>query len=284
MNDKIISLFNAHKHTVMDVMVQEGINPKILIGKNGKNIRFTVDGIKRVSFGTLAKGAEIKINNIACNIDSKVKEGDVIEVDYCKDGKDAEPRIMDFVKNIQAVSFYFDDKIQNMEPVPFINGERVLINSTISEDDDVNIEIISTMQDYVKHFYDSAQGLIFIMNNKNVLKDYAIQEGDRIYSTIIEAKYVKSKEVHNKIESAVPQVNEVPKVIAEVPEVVIEVNEKIINLTGKDKYIFIDIFNYVDFDLSKSKGNLILMLNGIKASYHEPLKNGDIIQIYWENK
>ena len=27
-NDKIISLFNAHKHTVMDVMMQEGINPK----------------------------------------------------------------------------------------------------------------------------------------------------------------------------------------------------------------------------------------------------------------
>ena len=77
-NDKIISLFNAHKHTVMDVMVQEGINPKILIGKNGRNIRFTVDGIKRVAFGTLAKGAEIKINNILSNIDSEIKEGDII--------------------------------------------------------------------------------------------------------------------------------------------------------------------------------------------------------------
>ena len=43
-----------------------------------------------------------------------------------------------------------------------------------------------------------------------------------------------------------------------------------------------DIFNYVEFDLSISKGNLILMLNGCKASYNQQLNNEDVIEIYWE--
>ena len=65
-------------------------------------------------------------------------------------------------------------------------------------------------------------------------------------------------------------------------EVKIEVNKKNVILKNKDKYIFVDIFNYIEFDLSISKGNLILMLNGSKANYNQSLNDGDIIEIYWE--
>jgi len=301
-NDKIISLFNAHKHTVMDVMMQEGINPKILIGKNGRNIRFTVDGIKRVAFGTLAKGAEIKINNIISNIDSEVKEGDIIGVDFSVDGKNAEPKIMDFVKNIQAVSFYFGDIIQNLEPVAFINGVQALINAVIKEDDQVNIEFPTTIQEYAKYFPDCVQGSTFIMNNKELKVDYVIKEGDRIYSVLAKDEVavgeLKRKqvdipfEIHKGIEKKLELVNDEivniknvhTKSDNEVVKVMVEVNKKNVTLKNKDKYVFLDIFDYIGFDLSISKGNLMLMLNGSKASYYQPLNNGDVIQIYWENK
>lgn len=288
-NDKIISLFNAHKHTVMDVLVQEGINPKILIGKNGRNIRFNVDGIKRVAFGTLGKGAEIKINKLLSNIDSQVKEGDIIEVAFSVDGKNAAPKIMDFVKNIQAVSFYFEDIIQNIEPVPFINGVRSKINAVIKEEDEVNIVYPTTISDYAKYFHDKAKGLTFTMKNKELLSDYVIKEGDRIYkayvkdeNTAVEKEEYKeaSTEKQKELEIAIDEnVNN-----KELSKCVVEVNKKIITLLNKDKYVFVDIFNYVEFDLSISKGNLILMLNGSKASYYQPLKSGDVIEIYWENK
>jgi cell division protein FtsA len=311
-NDKLVSLFNAHKHTVMDVMVQAGINPKILIGKNGKNIRFTVNGIKRVAFGTLAIGAEIRINNLLSNIDSEVKEGDIIEVAFSKDGKNAEPKVMDFVRNIESISFYLQDIIQNIEPVPFINGERVLISDTIKENDDVKIELPTTIQEYVKYFGDNSQDSTFIMGNKELMRDYVIEEGDRIYkvhvkdqSTKVEIEEYEEKEKNSQCEIYEEEQGELEianneylhtkdvndklvekvqsKLEVEVPEVRVEVNKKVITLLNKDKYIFVDIFNYVEFDLSISKGNLILMLNGSKASYYQPLKNGDIIEIYWEN-
>ncbi|MCB2292457.1 rod shape-determining protein [Clostridium algoriphilum] len=275
-NDKIISLFNSHKHTVMDVMAQEGINPKILIGKNGHNIRFSVDGIKRVAFGTLAKGAEIKINNILSNIDSEVVEGDIIEIVFCKDGKNAEPRIMDYVKNIQAVSFYYEDAICNIEPVSFINGERVLINDIIKENDNVLIEFPATILEYSKYFGDKLQGLTFIMNNKQILEDYVIKEGDMIYK-----KQVLDE--NDKVGKKVTKVDkEVTMMKKQVLEIKVEVNKKNITLKNKEKYVFVDIFDYVEFDLSISKGNLVLMLNKSKASYYQPLNDKDVIEIYWE--
>lgn len=292
-NDKIISLFNAHKHTVMDVMVQEGINPKILIGKNGKSTRFTVDGIKRVAFGTLAKGAEIKINDSTANIDSEVIEGDIIEVSFSVDGKNAEPKIMDFVKNIQAVSFYLEDIIRNMEPIAFINGKRALIDDLIVENDDINIEFPTTIKDYIKSFDNESKDITFMKDNKVLFEDYVIKEGDRIYSVKYEMEisndeYVYVKDEHNKVEvkeialEEKKSVNEVKENEIKIKEIVIEVNKKIITLKNKVKYVFVDIFDYVEFDLSKSKGNLVLTINGDKASYYGALNNGDIIQIYWD--
>ncbi|NNU75901.1 cell division protein FtsA [Clostridium estertheticum] len=270
-NDKIISLFNAHKHTVMDVMMQEGMNPKILIGKNGRNIRFIVDGIKRVAFGSLAKSAEIKINNLLSNIDSEVAEGDIIDISFSVDGKSAEPKIMDYVKNIQTVSFYFEDVIRNIEPVAFINGIRTIINGVIREDDDVSIVIPTTVSEYAKYFGDDTCGLDFMIDNKKLLSDYVIREGDRIYKVAEITKKIKVEKIDNKNEQK------------ETQNLNVKVNKSMIGLKGKDKYIFVDIFNYVDFDLTISKGNLILKLNGSKANYYQPLNNGDVIEIYWED-
>lgn len=49
----------------------------------------------------------------------------------------------------------------------------------------------------------------------------------------------------------------------------------------KTQYIFVDIFNYVDFDLTKPKGNIMLKLNGRNASFTDEINYGDVIDIYW---
>ena len=50
LNNSVVSLFNSKNNTVMDVVLQAGMNPKVLMGKNGKNIRFLLNGSKRVAF------------------------------------------------------------------------------------------------------------------------------------------------------------------------------------------------------------------------------------------
>lgn len=52
----------------------------------------------------------------------------------------------------------------------------------------------------------------------------------------------------------------------------------------KKEFIFVDIFNHIDFDLSEPKGRLILKVNGREAKYMEPLKELDNIEVYWDSK
>jgi len=65
-------------------------------------------------------------------------------------------------------------------------------------------------------------------------------------------------------------------------EIEVSVNEKKIKLNGKKQYIFVDVFNYIDFDLTKIKGLIVLRINGEKAGYSDKLKNGDVIEVKWE--
>lgn len=64
----------------------------------------------------------------------------------------------------------------------------------------------------------------------------------------------------------------------------VTVNNEQIRLTGKRSYIFVDVFEYIDFDLSKPQGSgIVTTLNGREAQYMEKIKSGDVIEIYWKD-
>jgi len=61
------------------------------------------------------------------------------------------------------------------------------------------------------------------------------------------------------------------------------VNKRPVTMSGKNSYVFVDVFFFIDFDLKASGGrSIVTKLNGRRAEYMEPLKNGDVIEIYWE--
>ena len=65
--------------------------------------------------------------------------------------------------------------------------------------------------------------------------------------------------------------------------VTVYVNKHPVVMTGKESYVFVDVFSFYDFDLNASAGRAIVTnINGRRAEYMEPLTNGDIIDIYWE--
>lgn len=82
-----------------------------------------------------------------------------------------------------------------------------------------------------------------------------------------------------------------PEVSAEVPEesketvVQVTVNKEPITMSGKKDYIYVDVFDYIEFNLNDSRGrSIVTLLNGENAEYTAVLKNGDVIDIYWEEK
>ncbi len=65
--------------------------------------------------------------------------------------------------------------------------------------------------------------------------------------------------------------------------ITVMVNGSPVRLNGKKNYVFVDVFEYIDFDLSKPEGSgIVTNLNGRGAQYMESIKNGDVIEIYWK--
>lgn len=62
------------------------------------------------------------------------------------------------------------------------------------------------------------------------------------------------------------------------------VNNAPVTLKGKPDYIYVDVFQYIDFDLSRPQGKSVeTLINGRKAQYTEPLSNGDRLDIFWKD-
>ena len=267
-NGAVISLFNSHKHSVMDVMLQAGINPKILISKNGKNIRFSLNGNTRLAFGTLAKSSVVKVNNKLASIDTELSEGDKIEVQYSKDGESPAPKVIEFISDFNPVSFYINNEIINLEPIFNINNKKVNLDVIIHEGDDVKIILPKSFGDFKQYFKQYDALLSYTLKGAEVKDDYIINELDRVRAS--------SKEVLKEV------IVDAIVNVAVKPKMIVYVNGDKIELKGKDNYVFIDLFDFIGFDLSKPKGMLVLLLNDEKAGYHDALNNGDRIIIRFE--
>lgn len=62
------------------------------------------------------------------------------------------------------------------------------------------------------------------------------------------------------------------------------VNDELVTLKGKPDYIYVDVFEYIEFDLSRPQGKSVeTLINGRKAQYTEPLSNGDRLEIFWKD-
>ena len=100
------------------------------------------------------------------------------------------------------------------------------------------------------------------MANGNIVEDnYILKDGDKIFT---------------KDNIGLENINDNKKI-----KLVINGTEMEIPYT-KDKFIFVDIFDYINFDLSSLNGKLVLSVNEREAEYMEELKDGDNIRIYWE--
>ena len=61
------------------------------------------------------------------------------------------------------------------------------------------------------------------------------------------------------------------------------VNNKTVELIGKSSYVFVDVFDYIDFDRTTVMGkSLVTTVNGKPAEFMQTLFEGDIIEIFWE--
>lgn len=241
-NNIKIRLFNSRRLHVSDAMILAEIKPTELIGKNGKVIRYELNGVWKNLMGSLAEPAEISVNGYEANIQAQISNGDNIIIKPAKDG-------ISSVLNVKTLLKNYSNKCEI-----FVNGN--IINGDYYVKNEDHIEIAENIvNDVIDNMEKVDEGII----EKSVLDDEDLNNSKNIIDN----------------EKAVSKSN--------VLTINVIVNNKNITLNKKtDNYIFVDIFNYYEFDLKTLRGRLITKLNGESASFTEILKDGDKVEIYWE--
>ena len=65
----------------------------------------------------------------------------------------------------------------------------------------------------------------------------------------------------------------------------ITVNDTEVKMNGKREYIFVDIYNYYDFDPTEGEGRrLVTKINGTPCGFADPLHDKDVVELIWEER
>lgn len=255
-NGSNIRLFNSRRLYVADALVLLGYKPSQLIGKNGKNLGFVLNGESKTILGEICKASELLVNGKPSNLQTAIDNGDNITVKPAVNGENASINIAELRK-----------KYANEEALITINDETKEESYSICEGDVIVIK------------YKEQEDEAHEAEVRNETEVYEEVPAENEFSKDEETKPIK--EISTK-----PLFEELEAVASEEPAeetITVKVNDTDIVMSGSKKgYIFVDIFNFYDFDVSRPYGKLHMTLNGVSASFTSRLKDGDVIEVRWE--
>lgn len=311
-------MYDNNRLTVVDAVMQVGFPNEKLFPQRGEQLEFTVNGKTRLIRGEAGDGAVIMINGKNANLNTKIEQNDIIEVKESTAGAKASTTIGQLDEFKATVSFIVDDKKVNCPRFAYVNGELKSEFYEINNGDDISMADFYTVEQLFTFLDMDMSNLNIYVNNEPAqndtkvyenfsvkthgLSDYTVSSGfdDETYSEAEDiqenaeyaenteyTEYAKSHEDKaakaganiegNTVQEEVKQSDDVVK------DIFVLINHQPVKLSGKKKYVLVDIFDFYDFDLSKPQGSdVVLKLNGQKADYLAPLKDGDLIDLYWE--
>lgn len=198
---------------------------------------------------------EVIVNKVKVDSSYLIKDGDSIEFKI-KENNDSFT-----VDNSDGKLLFDNDK--NTELSFFDNkSSETLLFDDISSDDFI-IE-----DDRTDDLLDEDEGPDFSFDTDSSTKDFSFDTNS------------STKDFSFGTENSQEALIEDKKL--EIPVIVTVNGEEVIMKSEKKDYIFVDIFNFIDFDLSHPQGNIVLKLNGNRAAFTDSIRHGDIIEIYWD--
>ena len=251
LNDKPVKLFNKKNLTVMDIMAAEGIDPRNFLMTKGSSLNFSFNAKAYRIEGEYGEVAEIYVNHSKAVLSDPIAMNDYIIYKEAKRGRNAKTSISQFM--IETLG-YAADQVHPEEYDVSVNGKRIAsFHQLIMEDD----KIFCRVRQPEDEWYIPPE-------------EFGEAEKEELAETVEE---IVPKEADTAIEK-----NQEP----DFPVLFLTANGKAVTLQGKRSYIFVDIFDHIEFDRSQVKGKLVVKRNGETASYFDVLENDDILEVYWE--
>lgn len=294
-NDNRVKMYDNNRLTVADAAMQVQFPNDGLFPRRGRALEFTVNGKQRMARGQLGEAAVITINGQPGDIYTPIHANDIIKVIQSTAGEPGKMTVGELPEMTESLSVYVNEK--RVEVPRFANVNKVLQSGyyEICEGDQVEILNYYTVEQIVE-FMDVVlePSMKLYVNNKLADKETPVYENFSVVWAEGEmAEYTGETEGSDRFDEAEEETEETVETDMqsvdgrqeEVPRTVsVIVNKQPVALTGKSKYVYVDVFERIDFDLSRPRGKgIVTTLNGRPAEYMEPINDGDVIEIYWRS-
>jgi cell division ATPase FtsA len=270
-----IKLFNSKQLLISDALILIGYNARKLISRSGKKLIFTLNGKEKQISGVPGESARIYLNGKISSLDTPIHHKDEIMINPATDGKDGTTTLREIIDTLKSVTFnQLEVKLYSKLTV---NGKEQEIHYDIQEGDRINYSEIERIQDLLHRFEMNPVHYHVFVNEVERELDYVLRNGDRIYTRERDYSVEQTPAIssENSLEAGVPLTR----------SILVYVNGKETNICKESgHFIFVDVFNHIDFDRTKSKGSLILKLNGRRANYTDPILEGDQIEVFWNEQ
>ncbi len=282
-NGDSVKLYDNNRLTVMDAALQNGYPNEWLFPRRGKELNFTLDGIKRMIRGEAGEAAEISLNGKPAAINTKIEPNDEIIIKESTVGANAVCEVRQLPEYRATITFEVNKKQVICPKFIEANGELVSAYYSIKEGDELKMLSYYTLEKLLE-FMDLPFTEHIYVNNRIAGRDEKVYENFTVEWSLDEKKTETVSEQNSKeSDKEVPQTEDTVSETAGNSAITLMVNGKTVILKGKTSYVFVDILDVYPFDVSASHGESVVMqVNGEKAEFVTPVTDGDVIDLYWK--
>jgi len=291
-NGNRVKLYNNDRLTIFDAAVQYGLPNESLFPKRGADITFKVNGKSRIVRGYNGEAAVIKQNGNIVGMNAIIEANDKIEITESTAGEPAKIELGSLPEFNGKLTFTVNGAEITCPKFAVVNGKPETQYYNICDGDDIEMQAYYTVEQLLYFMDVSPAGKIYINNseastNDKIYENFVVTWKDDIEFEDLKEEITDNESDNFRDEASVSSValneTELTKEQKKTVDLHIIVNKVPVTLHGKSDYVFVDVFDFYDFDLENVKGSkLNTKVNGHPADYMESINEGSVIEIYWE--
>ncbi len=300
-NDQRVKLYDNGRLSVVEAAIAAGFPNENLFPKRGAAVEYTVDGKSHMVRGEQGEASVITVNGQEADIHTRIQNGDKVVLVPSTAGEAAHPLLEGLPEMEQQIHITMCGVQIVLPTQAYVNGQRQMGFYEIQNEDEIRIQNWYTVEQVAQYADIPIQGRILVNDvpaktdtkiyegfdvrfeqnaaeePENSFEEFAAENWEDLPEETEDARgedgAARTQE-EQKAEAAEPK--------AGVVELSVVVNQQPVILRGKRSYVFVDIFDFYEFDLGNSQGrSIVTLLNGRTAQHFEELHEGDVINIYW---
>lgn len=316
-NEQDVRMFEMKQLTVGDCLIQAGYDIKKYYGKPGLALFVIVEGEKLTLPATLGEPPTLLLNGEPTDVQANINNGDQITIEKGNDGQQAQLTIEQLLGKHEPLTILFNEKKYVLQPQYYVNGKKQSKTYIVKDKDEITYEQLYTIKQFFDHyqinkhrdltpFYIHINSDVLqmeqgerqiLLNNVPVSLETTLSNNDQL--SIKEPEPITLKDVlalkdENFWETVQVTFNGKKVLLKQERLQVKRKDERLTEdsiiypgdqLTIQPKklkaYIFQDVFRFVDIEQPEDKTGYDLYKNDVPCSFHEPIMNGDQLELKW---